>query len=79
MCGAAIGSTDAMKIEQARDKACVTLRRIKDGLPAIEPRAEAPETFETVADNWLKRHVEAKGLRSKGEIERALKKYVIPT
>jgi integrase len=75
---AAIGSADAMKIEDARDKARAALQRIGQGLPPIAPTVNAPETFRTVAENWIKRHVEAKGLRSRGEIERALKKYVYP-
>jgi integrase len=35
-------------------------------------------SFEEVALSWIKRHVEARGLRSKREIERQLAKYVYP-
>jgi integrase len=75
---AAIGTADVMRIEEARGRARIALQRIKEGLPAIEPRPEAPETFRQVAENWMKRHVEAKGLRTRAEIERALDKYVMP-
>src|SRR5262245_9745307 len=33
-------------------------------------------SFKEVAENWFKRHVEARQLRSQGEIKRQLKKYV---
>jgi integrase len=76
---AVIGAADALKIDDARARARVALQRIMDGLPATAPKAEPPETFRQVSENWIRRYVEAKGLRSKGEIERALKKYVFPT
>ena len=37
-----------------------------------------PDSFAAVAENWLKRHVEAKGLRSGDELQRVLEKYVLP-
>jgi integrase len=76
---AVIGAADAVKIEDARDLARVALQRIKDGLPAAAPKPEKPDSFKAVAENFIKRHVEAKGLRSRAEIERALKKYVYPS
>lgn len=76
---AAIGSAAVLKIEEARARARMALQRIAAGLPAIEPRTEAPETFRQVAENWQRRHVEAKGLRSRAEIERTLNKYVMPS
>jgi integrase len=74
-----IGSAAELAIEEARAKAKIVKARIKAGLPAEEPKQEAAETFKAVAQNWIKRHVEAKGLRSKGEIERTLEKYVMPS
>ena len=35
-------------------------------------------SFADVAANWIKRYVAANGLRSQGEIERCLNKYVLP-
>jgi integrase len=75
---AAIGTADVMNIEDARTRARVALQRIKEGLPAIEPKPVAAETFQQVSENWLKRHVQARGLRSEPEIRRALDKYVLP-
>lgn len=74
---ATIGSADHMSIESAREAAREAIRRIKDGLPAV---AAAPriETYEDVAQTYLKRHVEAKGLRSEREIRRCLTVYVLP-
>ncbi|WP_395664213.1 tyrosine-type recombinase/integrase [Aestuariivirga sp.] len=73
-----IGHPAEMSIEEARDRAKAVKTRIKAGLPADEPKPVVPETFRQVSENWIKRHVEAKGLRTKGEIERSLAKYVTP-
>jgi integrase len=73
-----IGSADVMTIEQARDKARLVIGRIKEGLPAIEPPPVKPDSFSAIAQGWLKRHVVAKGLRTQGEIERCLVKYIYP-
>jgi hypothetical protein len=35
-------------------------------------------SFKEVADTWLKRHVEAHGLRSQYDIKRQLDRYVYP-
>jgi hypothetical protein len=56
-----IGPADAMSIEAAREKARSILTRVRAGLPAIEQKGE---TFGTVFDSWMKRHVEKNGLRS---------------
>jgi hypothetical protein len=70
---ATIGSTSLFGIDEAREKAREAIKAIKAG----ENRAR-PGTFKATAENWLKRHVEAKGLRTKVEIERCLAKYVYP-
>jgi integrase len=75
---ATVGSADVIKIEEARDSARKAIRRIKEGKPAFEPLAVAPESFRAVAEEWLKRHVAAKGLRSRAEIERVLLKSIYP-
>jgi hypothetical protein len=48
---------------------------VRDGLPAFEPKADS---FGDVTANWLKRHVEAKGLRSRGEVERLINAHILP-
>ena len=67
-----------MTIEEARDKARTAIKRVKAGLPPFEAPPTKPDFFEAVAGNWLKRHVEAKGLRTRDEIERVLRVYVLP-
>jgi integrase len=73
-----LGSADVVTIEEARDKARTAIKRIKAGLPPFEALPTKPDSFEAVAGNWLKRHVVAKGLRTRDEIERCLTKYILP-
>jgi integrase len=73
-----IGSTDHVGIEEARTKAREIIGRVKAGKPATEPPPPPADSFQSVAENWLRRHVEAKGLRSEYEIKRSLTKYVLP-
>ena len=75
---ATLGSADVLKIEDAREKGREAIRRIKEGKPAIEPPPPAPQSFQSVAENWLKRHVRAKGLRTANDIEHRLAKHVYP-
>lgn len=74
---ATIGATDLYKIEQARELAREAIKRIKAGLPPFEQK-EKPDTFKDVADDWLKRHVQQKGLRSETEVKRLLNAHVLP-
>ena len=73
-----VGSTDVLAIDEAREQARTAIKRIKAGLPAIEPPAVKPDSFRAVAENWLQRHVAAKQLRSAREIRRSLEMYVYP-
>jgi integrase len=75
---ATVGPSDVMSIEDARERGRRALQRIRDGLPPFEQAPHKPATFEEVSASWMKRHVTAKGLRSKSEIERCLKIYVLP-
>lgn len=74
---ATIGAADMMEIEKAREDAREAIKRIRAGLPAIEPKV-AVDTFKVVAEAYLKRHVAAKGLLSEKEIKRCLDVYVFP-
>jgi integrase len=74
-----IGTADHIGIEEARAKARSIIARVKAGKPAIEAPPPAPDSFAVVAQNWIKRHVEEEKLRTRGEIERCLHKYVLPT
>jgi integrase len=75
---ATIGPTDVRSIADARERAREAIRRIRDGLPAFEAPAAKAETFEDVAEQWLRRHVQANELRSQAEVTRLLKVHVYP-
>src|SRR5512139_315494 len=61
-----IGAADVLSIDEARKKARKAIERVRDGLPAIETSTK--NSFESVAENWLARHVRVNGLRSEKEI-----------
>src|SRR4051794_4290470 len=69
-----IGAADAFGIDEARTKARAVIKRVRAGLPPVEAKGE---TFGQVAANWLRRHVEANGLRSRKNIERLLDSHVL--
>jgi integrase len=73
-----IGNADVLKIDEARDQAREAIKRIKAGLPPLEAPPVTPDSFRSVAENWLKRHVEKNKLRTQPEIERCLLVYVYP-
>ena len=70
-----IGAADVMSIAAARDKTRKAIMRVRAGLPVLPIKSD---TFKDVAENYLKRHVVANGLRSQDEIERCLGKYIHP-
>src|SRR6185295_8182619 len=51
-----VGPADAMPIAAAREQARTILKRLREGLPALE---QAPESYRAVAENYVKRHVQA--------------------
>ena len=75
---ATIGSADVLSIGDARERARSAVRRIKDGLLPFEPPPPKPDSFKVVAENFLERHVRAKGLRTQAEIERVLGRDIYP-
>jgi integrase len=74
---ATIGPADLMTVEEAREKARDAIKRVQAGQPAFETPVKA-ELFADVAEQWLKRHVAAKGLRSAPDLARLLKTHVYP-
>ena len=70
---ATIGSSSLLGIDEAREKARTAIAAIKAGADRA-----GPQSFAAVAEQWLKRHVEAKQLRSAGEIRRYLDKHILP-
>jgi integrase len=75
---ATLGETDKLRIADAREQAREVIKRIQAGLSSFAPLPPKPDAFEAVARNWIVRHVEKQGLRSKTEIERCLSRYVYP-
>jgi integrase len=75
---AKIGTTADMDIATARERSRVTVRRIKDGLPAFEAPPKQPDTYKDVVEQFLELHVNKEGLRSRNEIERLLDRQVLP-
>jgi integrase len=68
-----IANAALIGIEEAREEAREVIKRVKAG----QDRA-GPQTFESVANEWLHRHVDAKGLRSVYEYKRLLRKHLLP-
>jgi integrase len=71
-----LGVYPVLDLKQAREKARAFLA---DPQKALAKAAEADTgSFGKVAENFLKRHVEASGLRTQDEIVRCLNKYIYP-
>jgi integrase len=68
-----LGKYPSMMVKQAREAA----REYWVNPQKYEAQA-APESFKQVAEDWIKRHVEANKLRSAPEIKRILNTYVYP-
>ena len=68
-----IANAALIGIEEAREEAREVIKRVKAG----QDRA-GPQTFESVANEWLHRHVDARGLRSVYEYKRLLHKHLLP-
>jgi integrase len=73
-----VGRCDSMSVADAARAGDEAIARIKKGLPPVEPPTPPAETLRALAAEWLKRHVIEKGLRTRGEIERKLNKYILP-
>src|SRR5262245_59002699 len=56
-----LGSTSDLTIDEARDKARAAIRAVKSGVPVAQ-------SFKAIAEEWLVRHVQAKGLRTESAI-----------
>jgi integrase len=68
-----LGTYPQMKVKEARAAA----RAYWENPQKFAAQA-AVGSFKEIADNWIKRHVEASALRSAHEIKRQLDKYVYP-
>ena len=68
-----VGSTDLYTIEDARELARLAIKAIKAG----DDRS-GPQSFDVVAEEWFKRHVEGKGLRSAPHTRLYLNRHILP-
>jgi integrase len=68
-----IGACDAIKLDEARQIALRTLTAIKRGRDAA-----GPQSYESVAESWLQRHVDARGLITHKDIRRTLRNHILP-
>jgi integrase len=73
-----VGNCSVLRIDESRELGRSAIKRIKAGNPPVEPPPVKPDSFRSVAEKWLKRHVAANNLRSEHEIKRSLEKYVYP-
>jgi integrase len=73
-----IGRADQITIEESREAARLALKRIKAGLPAVEPVPPEPTSFKSVAENWFQRVVVAEKHRTLAETRRVLETYIYP-
>jgi integrase len=69
----ALGQYPVLKLEEAREAARKFLADPAKGLAQSDTGS-----FKSVAETFLKRHVEANGLRSQDEIKRCFSKYIYP-
>jgi integrase len=68
-----LGSCEHTTLEASRIRARELMGKIKSGADAA-----TPDSFEAVAETWLKRHVDAKGLITAKERRRYLTKHILP-
>src|SRR5262249_56106992 len=68
-----IGSSSLYSIGEAREKAREAIKAIREGRDR-----NGAETFETVAETWFKRHVQAKGPITARELRGTLDRHLIP-
>ena len=67
-----VGDLSLLKIAEAREKARQVIQNIQGGSDRV-----GPQSFQQVYENWLKRYVEQKGLRSADNIKAYFKKHVL--
>jgi integrase len=73
-----VGSTDALAIAEARDRARQVIRRVEAGLEPFPPPKPKPESVAAIATAWLHRHVEKNKHRTADEQRRIVERYILP-
>jgi integrase len=74
----ALGTTDELKIDEAREKTREVVKRVKEGKPPVEPPRPAPQSVAAVAENWLRRVVDENRYRTAAEKRRVVERYIVP-
>jgi integrase len=74
----AIGTTDELGIDEAREKTREIVKRVKAGKPPVEPPKPAPRSVAAVAQSWLTRLVDENRHRTAREQHRVVSRYIIP-
>jgi len=72
-----LGRYPALKLQQARAAASPFTHDWQDAIRKADA-GKVAGTFKDVGENFIKRHVDREGLRSKREIVRCLNKYIYP-
>jgi integrase len=73
-----LGGTAELKIDESREQARAVIKRLRAGLEPFEPPPVKPDTVADVVQNWVRRHVEAKGLRTGDELRRVIERHILP-
>jgi integrase len=73
-----IGNTAEMPIAEAREKAREVIKRVEAGESPFPPVPPKPESVESITALWLERHVRKNGLRTADEMERVIRKNILP-
>jgi integrase len=68
-----IGSCESVKLDDARTEAAKITQAIKKGRDTA-----GPQSYQSVAEDWLKRHVDAKRIITSKEKRRYLDKHILP-
>ncbi len=76
---ATLGGADVLTISDAREMAREVIPRIKVGEDPFPPPPIKPHSFKDVSENYLRRHVQAKGLISESTIRDNLDRYIYST
>src|SRR5262245_54240351 len=69
-----IGNTTHLTIDAARNRAREIILSVKGGKDHT-----GPKSFESVTEDWLRRHVEAQGLITEPAIRGNLKNHILPS
>ena len=73
-----LGRPSELTIAEARERAREVLKRLDQGLTPVEPQPPPKDSVADVFDNWLRRHIEARGARQRRRIRRVVETLILP-